>query len=334
LMPTWVRDEWRPTTRTFRPELTNISMTDIRGYDQTATLLKMNFITGGIEAKTVVEAASSIVYSDSDSDGYDETATVTATVTFTDPCEVAIFYPGKSGADNWEIRPIEVSIAAGVATITFRRELAVIENEMEKFDPSGVEGTTDALFLTGVDVYRRYNDPQKQVQFVWEPYSSTCPTCSGSGCAQCSFSTQEGCLLLRADPKLSQVVYHPATWNATTLEFDTAAWSLGRQPDLLRLWYYSGIRDKSLSCSFNRMPEEWEQIVTYFAAAKLDRPLCECSNVSAWIDHWRKDLSIPGDNNQRVDFDLLSNPFGTTRGAINAWLRVKRDRALPQEIAV
>lgn len=332
LAPSWELDEWQPTIRVFRPELTNLSITDIRGYSQIADLKWMNFITGGIEAKEVITAGVAITYTDSDGDGYSETATVTATVAITNECEIHIYYPGKAGEDNWEIRPIEVSIIAGVATITFRRELAVIENEMEKFDAAGVEGTNNTLFLTTVDVYRKYNDPQQQINFLWEPFA-TCVDCFGTGCESCAYSTQTGCLLVRSDPRLSTIVYHPANWNSDTLEFDAAAWLVKHQPDLLRVWYYAGLRDKSLSCS-QRMPPEWERVVAYFAAAKLDRPLCECNNVSAFIDHWRRDLSVPGEEDMRISDDVLDNPFGTQRGAVYAWQRVKRSRDLPQEIAV
>ncbi len=332
LAPSWELDEWRPTVRPFRPELFNRISTDIRGFGEIVDARWKNFITGGIEAREVIQAGAAIVYSDGDGDSYDETATVTQAVTITNECEIAAYYPGKAGDPAWEIKPIEVSIAAGLATITFRRELAVIEDEMEKFDATGVDGTDDGLFLTTVDVYRRYNDPQQQVTLLWEPFGG-CNDCFGTGCAQCAFSAQTGCLLVRGDPRLAEVVFEPATWNSTTLEFDGTTLLVKHQPDLVRLWYYAGLRDMSLDCR-TKMPEEWERVVAYFAAAKLDRPLCECSNVSAWIDHWRKDLSIPGEEDQRVDFDLLSNPFGTQRGAIHAWQQVKRSRVLPQEIAV
>ncbi len=334
LMPSWEVDEWNPTVRAFRPELINLTAGDIRGFSQIAQLKWMHLVTGGIEAKELVGAGEAIVYSDENGDSYNETATVTRAVTFTDPCEVAIFYPGKAGDEVWEIRPIEVSIAAGIATITFRRELAVLEDLMEQFDPSGLEGEDDANFLTTVDVYRHYNDPQRQVQFLWEPFNTSCPSCTGTGCAACGYSTQEGCLMAREDPRLSIVSYHPATWNTTDLDFDAVAYAVGRQPDLLRLWYYAGLRDPTRSCSYRNMPQEWERVVAYFAAAKLDRPLCECNNVGAFTEHWRKDLSIRGEEDQFVSDITLENPFGTQRGAVHAWQRVLRAREIGTLVAI
>jgi len=338
LLPSWEIDEWRPTERIFRPELFNLSSTDIRGFHQIATARWMNFITGGIQAKTLVEANSPIVYSDANADGYDETATVTATVDFVDSCEVYIYYPGKAGDDAWEIRPttVDIDVVTSIATIVFRRELVVLEDLMEAFDVNAVDGTNDSNFLTTVDVYRKYNDPQRQVQFLWEARAG-CLNCNGTGCAECAYNTQEGCLVVRGDPRLSMVSYHPATWNADTLEFDSDCWSVQREPDILRLWYYAGIRDKSLSCNTRRMSPNWERAVAFYAASLLDRPLCECNNVSAWVKHWRRDLAIGGEGSEErtsVDEDLLGNPFGTRRGAVFAWQQVVRSRELPQEIAI
>ena len=341
LMPTWIVDEWRPTMRTFRPELGNLSGRDIRDFGQIVFSRQKQFISGGIQAKTFV-ATPAIVWSDADGDGYKETGTVTAAVTFLDACELCVYYPGKAGVDEWEIRPINASINAGIglATITFRRELTVQEDLLESFDPQSVDGLVDGNFLATVDIYRKYNDPQQQVQFLWEPFGSSCATCSGDGCPTCAYNTQYGCLMIREDPRLGIVVYHPATWNNTTLQFDAVGWAISRQPDLVRLWYYAGLRQKNLACPNRSMPLEWERAVAYYAAALLDRPVCECNNLHAWIENWRRDTAIPGEEGLQGESrweqgsSILSNPFGTKRGAVFAWHRILRSRELPQEIAM
>ena len=338
LMPSWEVDEWRPTMRTVKPELGNLNGLDIRGFGQLVFARWHHFISGGIQAKTLVAAASPIVWSDADGDGYDETGTVSLAVIFTDPCEIYLYYPTKSGADEWEIRPISASIdtATGIATITFRRELVVTEVLLEAMDVQSVDGTVDGNFLATVDVYRKYNDPQRQVQFLWEPFGTFCNSCTGSGCANCAYSTQEGCLMLRDDPRLSIVVYHPATWNSTTLEFDDTDWAIGRQPDLVRLWYYAGIREKSKTCPGREMPREWERVVAYYAASLLDRPVCECNNLHAWIENWRRDMAVPGEEGLSFGWrsQILENPFGTKRGAIFAWNKVLRSRDITSEVAI
>lgn len=323
LAPTWEVDEWQETIRPFRNEFANLSVTDIRGLRQTIKANWGYFISGGIQSKALLEADSAITYSDVNNDGYFETATVTLATTVQDKNEICLFYPGKDGEDPWEIRPINVVISSGVATITFRRELVVIEDKLETMDREDlpVLGTDDALFLDEVDVYRRYNDPQVQASFLWEPFSSSCG-CGSSGCATCAYSVQAGCLIVRGDPRQSIVGYWPANWNSDTLDFDRAWWSLNRQPDIIRLYYYSGWRDKTQKY-VNRLDPKWERTVAFYAASMLDRSPCTCCN-EVWR-HWREDLAISsGDEDGLATFSdiQLESPLGTRRGAVNAWRRL------------
>jgi len=134
--------------------------------------------------------------------------------------------------------------------------------------------------------------------------------------------------MLRDDPRQSIVVYRPGTWNADTQVFDAAPYTVCREPDLVRLYYYAGMRDKRLDCPRVQMDREWERVVAYYAAALLDRPICECNNIKTWVDHWQRDLAIPGvDDGLRVSAEQLNNPFGTRRGAVFAWNRVNREGA-------
>ena len=330
LAPEWEVDEWRPSYRPNSPEYVNFNGGDVRGYRQTVRANWGYFISGGILAKTLVDAGVAIVYTDQDGDGYKETATVTVATTVLDKNEIATFYPDKDGDDAWEIQLTSVSIAAGTATIVFRREQAVIASKLEAYDIEGQEaiGTVDADFLTTVDIYRRYNDPQSQASFLWEPLSSSiCATCNGDGCATCAYSAQTGCLILRGDPRQSIVGYWPALWNTTTLDFDTEPWAVGRLPDIVRLYYYSGWRDKN-SSYVSRLAPEWERVVAYMAAARLPRPPCDCS-ADTWR-YWREDFNLAsGDENGPATYqpligvaNPLNNPFGSRRGELQAWRKI------------
>lgn len=333
LCPTWDVDEWHDTIRPKISEFLNFNSSDVRGFNQTVRANWGYMISGGIRSKEVIDAAASIVYSDADSDGYDETATVSVPTTVADKNEIAVYYPGKNGEDSWEIRPIEVSIATGIATIIFRREQAIIASKLDVLDTENAEaiGTVDADFLTTVDVYRKYNDPQSQASFLWEPFTNNCGTCNGDGCANCAYTIQTGCFLIRGDPRQSIVSYKPATWDSDGLVFDTASWSLNRQPDIVRLYYYSGWRNKNQNY-VSRMDTEWERTVAYMAAAMLDRPACECS-ADTW-NRWRQDLTlVQGDEDGRPFFrepgsgitggrGITGNPFGTRRGEVYAWNKV------------
>lgn len=326
LAPTWEVDEWRDTERFWRPELVNLNVRDVRGYGPVVQANWGHFISGGVQAKVALAEGTPIVYSDVDSDTYKETATVTVAVPLnTDPCELHVFYPLHSGDAAWEIRPIHAVVTGLQAVITFRREQCVLEALQEAIFPEPLDGLDDTNFLTTVDVYHVYNDPQTQALMLWEPLGTGCG-CGGAGCSTCAYSVQTGCIHLRDDPRLSLVAYTPAEWNTTTQSFTSISWSVGRQPDIVRLYYYSGLRDKTKPCT-QEMDNQWKRTIAHFAAALLDRPPCDC--VLAEWEYWRQDRALvsgsgPNSSEQglyQISGSDLDCPFGTRRGAIDAWHR-------------
>lgn len=334
LMPSWEEDEWVSTQRPYRSELFNLNNADVRGF---ATAIQPQWgymVSGGIRSVETLDSGATVTY---DNDGhlpttYKNRATVTLLLTEEIPdCEVAVFYPDHAGDERWRIRPVEVFHTAGLTyTVRFRRELAVLEDHLESYDLEtlrGVDGGDDANFLSEVAVCRVYNDPQQQATFLWESNGSPCG-CSGAGCSVCGYGTQTGCFLLRGDPRLSLVVAHPATWDSDALAFNTAALAVGRQPDIVRLWYYAGWQDKSADCPVTELDDDWARTVAYLAASKLDREICACSQKS--IGHWRTDLAFSSGVTEMSSHGItqsdLDNPLGTTRGAVMAWKRIKGER--------
>lgn len=284
---------------------------------------------GGIEAKSLIQASANIVYSDSNSDGYKETATIVVATTVTDPEEISIYFPGESGSNEWEIRPIKVVIAGGNATITCRRELLVDPDLQEAFDATGVDGLVDANFITDVDVYRHYHDPQQQIMFIWQNAFTNLCTCGSSNCITCTDSIQYGCMTV-VDPRIGIIVGQPATWNTVTSQFDGALFSVARPPDRVDLWYRAGCKDKRLSTPHLMMDPKWEKTVTYLALSKLDRPLCGCRALENNVSHWQEDLAESKSTGSeslstRISMRKLDNPLGTTRGEIYAWERISRE---------
>jgi hypothetical protein len=204
----------------------------------------------------------------------------------------------------------------------------VLEDRQSVIEPEELDGTDDGNFLTEVDVYRHYNDPQLQVQFLWG-----CHACNGLGsCQTCGYSTQYGCLR-GIDPRLGYVSFSPGDWNATTLVFDTRTWAVGWRPERARLWYLAGYRDFRQTPggrSHHDMAPALAQAVTVLALAYLPGPLCVCM-ARSW-EHWSKDLAFAETDSEggsqafRVGKRVLDNPFGTTRGAGRAWEIVSRYR--------
>ena len=318
LLPDWEVDEWRPTYRPYRPELAHLSTVNLRGYQQSIPLGWGHFVSGGVKATTLIDDDAAIVWSDADSDGYFETGTVSVTVQTSDPCEIRAFYPGHSADPRYEIRPITVTIVGNTATITFRRELAVIEDELFGLVWNAVDGLDDDMFLTAVDVYRVWNDPQTQATIMWEG--------GGCGsCAACQFGTQSACLHARGDPQYGQVAYAPATWDAEDEVFEFASLAVCRNPDIVRTWYYAGLRDMRSTFPETVMDRDWARTVAYYATSMLERPLCDCT--ADVYDYWRTDISVVGGRDAALAYTSsvgdMDNPFGTRRGAHYAWRRVK-----------
>lgn len=333
LLPDWTTDERhntvRPADRTlYSGGLSNIwgrraySAVNVRGQAKSIKTRKGHIISGGVKTKAVIEAAAAITRSDADGDGYSELCTVTVATTITDLDEIRVYFAGKSGADAWEIRPLTSVSADGTnATITFKIWQVVDPDNVQGLDVSWVDGDTAGNFETTVDVYRVYNNPATQVQFMWEPFP-TCACTTGQTCTVCQHSTQYGCLRAR-DYRRGSFTYEPADYDSDDEEWDATAYVIARDPDRLRLWYYSGWKDEELARPYTILDSKWERCIAYYAVALLDRELCECDNLQVFYNYWRDDLAKTNTNRSYVlSPSDLANPFGTTRAGMYVWKRV------------
>lgn len=323
LMPDWTIDERLPYPRPGIPEVYNLRGTNPRGMMKSVEARKGLLISGGVRTKAVIEAGSTVVRSDEDSDGYAETCTLSVVTSVTDANEIHVYYPAKSGNDYWEIRPIEVTISGGTATITFKIWQIVAVNQLDRLDASAIDADTAGNFETTVDVYRVYNYTGTQVQFLWE--NEPVCTCGSTSCNACQLGTQDGCFHLR-DPRLGFVVPYPATYSDgdwTAADYFAAC----REPDQVRLWYYSGYRDNNTLRPYAELAPYWKTAVAYYAASLLDRPVCGCSNIEEFIEKWRKDAAFAGieQGGFNLTQEQLSNRLGTTFGALNAWKRIHQN---------
>lgn len=305
------------------------SIRDIRGDLFSVKAGQGLVISGGRRSKDLINASRPIAYADNDGDGYAETAEVTVSTSVTDSEEIALYYPDLNGDDEWEIRPLSsVTIAAGVATIRFRREQAVLKTLYDRLDAGVVNGALDANFLDHVAIYRRYHDPNVQVQMVWR--GSDCACAGDSSCGSCGLAIQNGCLTVK-DHKLGLVTVSPAEWDSSASQFvATQPEVCGRRPDYVRLWYRAGYRDMSLTRPNTTMAPRWQRAVAKLAISKLDRLICSCKGVSDVQSHWSADLrrsaaSRGGSSIYKVtNYELENNPFGTTIAAMEVWRDVRR----------
>jgi hypothetical protein len=329
----WPAPKWDVIERhelvSVRPGSWSRSLYDINGDNISVKADKGKLISGGTVAKALIEAGAAITYTDVDLDTYFETATITVNTSVTDPEEIAVYYPGLSGDDEWEVRPISVSISGGVATITCRREQLVLKTLLEALDAQAVAGASAGNFLTTVDVYRKYHDPSTQVQLVWR---NGCGSCGDSGCTSCSLTIQNGCMTVK-DHDLGIVTVSPGTWDADTQTFEYALPDVCRRPDYVRLWYRSGYRNMALATPNNTMDTDYQLAVCKLALGKLDRLIPSSQALAevqrAWNSDLRKSRATRGESNvyKVTNYELENCPFGTTVAGIEVW-RWARNRSL------
>lgn len=324
LVPDWTTEERLPYPRPGNPDVYGIGY-NVRWQEKSVELRKGWIISGGVKAKSVIQAGAAVVRTDADVDNYAETCTVTVNTTVTDANEIRAYYPAKSGDDAWEIRPITVSISNGVATIRFKSWQIVAANQMDSLNAQPLDADSAASYETTVDIYRVYNDPSTQAQMMWENLPGW-PRCSSSSCTACQFETQAACFHLR-DPRMGFAVPAPASWDSSTQTFTQQYYSACREPDQVRFWYYSGYEDKTLTRSKVEMSPYWKYAVAYFAASKFERPVCGCSNVNQFIEKWRRDAAFSSaeEGGFTVTAEIASNRLGTSAGALYAWRRIQQN---------
>lgn len=319
LMPDWTVAERLAYPQPAFPEAVGYGGLNTRGLYKSIEAPRGHLISGGLRAKSLIQAGVAVVRSDLDTDLFQETCTVTVPVTFTDTNLVHVYYPGHSGDDLFEVRPIQVSINGGFATIVFKIWQIVAANKKENLNADVLDADNPASYETTVDVYKVYNDPSTQVEFLWEN-GGYC-----GSCVACQLGTQSGCFHLR-DARLGFLAPSPGTWNSGDNQFDASDWSVCREPDQVRLWYYSGFVDYRCARPYAELSPYWKYAVAYYAASLLDRPVCGCSNVNQFIEKWRVDLLYADENNgYTVTPEFAANRLGTTTGALYAYRRIHQN---------
>lgn len=327
LLPDWEEDERQPTVRPSKPTVYNYESRNARLMWKSVRADKAHIISGGYRSKVGIETVAVVRYDD-DSDSYFETVRIVVGTSVTDPDEIKVYYPGESGADEWEIRPIDVTIDedAAQATIEFKSWQILKPDFITELAPDAKDAEDDTVYLATVDVYWVYNNPATQCQLMWESdYDDYC-ACTTT-CYACQHLIQNACLRIR-DFRLSEVAYIPGTYDSSSDNFTRDELTACREPDAVRLWYYSGWQDKRLAMPKSHMDKFWKDAVAFFACALLDRPLCGCSNIEQFVLKWKADRAQSPEMGvgYAISRHQLDNKLGsTTMGALYALARVEEE---------
>ena len=339
--PTWIEEEVQPYPRYHRRDAYNVGMSNVRGQLKSLKLRWGKFIQGGVRAVSQTEftiptptVGAGLTYLDTNTDGFIDTARIITATTLTNVYDIKVYFAGLNGAQAWEIRPIRSKvIALGTLTIEIDPWLMIDPDALAAlpttagFAAINLDAVLPAIgdYVDEVDLFYEHNDSTEPGAILyWEQEPSLqCSACAGVGCAACSFSSQDGCIHVR-DTERGFVAVTPGTYDE-----DIGAWrrigpSVCRDPDQIKLYYYGGEQsDEWLSgISIDPLSHYMAQAIAWMVTARLERPFCACSNVTSLGNHLKEDLSLSTDQGRFISNITLSNPFGTRRGEVQAWMRV------------
>jgi len=274
-------------------------------------------IAGGRRAVTEL-GEYPVVYADFDTDGFTETATVVVPLTavtdidlgLLDACETKVYFRGKGGAPNWEIRsPRSVVDQAGSRIFTFdswlfiKPELTHAITTPNGFQPVDADDLTS--YVATVDVYREYNDVDGEAAVIYPTGSEWQATTSRLALynRRLGFVSPAGGL---------------GSLDAYCNEF-------GRNALDVELWYYAGKKscDYGDGISCDPLNDYWAQTIAWMATARLDKPLCACTNVQEVARELQRNTARDTERggNGAIDYVALTNPFGTRVGELRGWHR-------------
>lgn len=340
LCPTWIAQDVQMYSRHHRPDVWQIGGLDVRGAMKAVTLEWGKVISPGQRNTTLIGTATttggSLAYTDEDGDGFAETATIELATTLTNACELKVYMPGKNGVQEWEIRPPQSkTISGGIFTAVFRSWLFVNPDLQSTFPTTAgftaIDIGTTTNYVSSVDVYREFNDPElTSATLFWEPdppwLNGLCGICGTTGCTACQLTTQAGCFHIR-NARLGTVVPVPATFDSASDSWQRNAFSVCRDPDMVRLNYYAGdLSNENLAGrTCEQLSNWWATTIAWLATARLERPMCSGTNVLSLSQKFQKDLALSGDSSVQVTESDLNNPFGTRFGEVMAWKRISRE---------
>lgn len=305
-----------------------LSATDAMGQWMPFKLKRGELIETGTLARTLIGNAT-VTFSDDDNDGLKETFTLSIATSVTDPSEIAVYFAaterfdGSGVSERWRVRPVSVTISAGVATIKGRAWCIVKPVRYEGVSALPLDPADEANFASSLAVYRLYTDPTDQGAFVWETSPGGCIDCADAlpnANDPSAVSTVAARYVIR-NVDIGIIAGEAAIYDTATQQWCAQGWPYGYAPARARVNYLAG---KPLLDG--RMNRQMRTIVARMAAAELSRRICACDVANRELYRWQFDRArSAGVNDEQYSIDPrdLGNPFGTREGHIWAWKQVK-----------
>jgi hypothetical protein len=152
----------------------------------------------------------------------------------------------------------------------------------------------------------------------------------------CTLTVQNGCIQVR-DAAQGLVTPQAATYNSSEDTWESECLAECRDPDFVKIWYYSGLMDSRYlaSASMDPLSDYWAQTIAWLATARLDQPFCDCDRVQDMVKYIQADMAVVGGPlGYNTTLEQLNCPWGTRRGAIHAWQRVSKTATKRARVAV
>jgi len=267
--------------------------------------------SGGRRAVTRI-GTYPLTWLDTNGDGFNETAAFTmAIATCSDDGvpipqrELKVYFEGKGGAQEWEIRSPRASVNNGGFITTYLDAYLLFDPILTHAPTSNagfnaIDLENPASYVTRVDVYREWAD------------TSTAIETNQPGC---EWDVTTGCMKI-GNRELGMVMPSMSDGGACFTSYE---------PMDVRNWYWAGdVSDEYERNETNDpLSEYWAQTITWMATARLEKNVCSCSNVREVADGLRRNVAASSSNggNAYNAIETIANPFGTRVGEVRAWGR-------------
>lgn len=273
----------------------------------------------GIESLTLI-GNFAVVLSDETASGINDTFTVTAAVPVgTTAAAIAAFFITADRLNlslvESEIKPLNVSIAANVATITGHVSLLVLPILQLAVAPPDLSALDTAIYATEIAIYSRATDITDTGSLRW---INVVP-CEAP---PCEVDIQTACFGIQ-DAELGFVYPLSAEWDTTTEQFNlTYPCCVGREPDKLTVNYLAG-HERQLN---GKMNPKLGKIIALLATSLLPNRTCGCDRANQRLHYYR---SLPTDERSnllmpREVMEEAGAALGSMgRGSVESWMLMK-----------
>lgn len=323
--------------RYFDHTMSRVSQGGSDGRWLSVTLPETKVISVGIAANDFIQTVNQaqITFIDSDGDGLPDVWLMSVNTTVTDPDQIAVYFGGNDRidaqpiGDAWRITPLQIDIAAGVATIRGKPWQIVRPIKYSGVSLAALDPSVMTNFALSLDVYHKYTDPTGTTQdtaqavMIWEtrpwPDWSFCLNCGVSTTDNSSDPAAQAYALARVglrDIEQGIVSVGDAIYNSATGLWTRQSYNNCRPPDRIEIRYRAG---DDL--------EHWETVIARLAASELGKRVCACDTANRELYAWQIDRAYTGGANLEKFFmsaEDQNNPFGTRAGQIFAFHAVKR----------